>query len=95
MFIALCVQYSCLCSLFAYNFLIFQVLPPVFVLVGLGFFEPAHPCVISVKFLLKAKLAAVTSATWSLGEVGLLKQCLVQRYYAETADGMGPTGRSN
>lgn len=50
---------------------------------------------ISVKFLLEAKAAAFTSATWSLGNAELLKQCLVQRCYPESADRMGPTGRFN
>lgn len=50
---------------------------------------------ISVKFLLEAKSAAFTSATWSLGKAKLLKQCLVQRCYPETVDRMGPTGRFN
>lgn len=50
---------------------------------------------ISVKFLLEAKAAAFTSATWSLGKAELFKQCLVQRCYTETADRMGPTRRFN
>lgn len=80
--------------LFVYDFLIFSGFSSWFGCFCLFFLTCSATCDLC-EISARSESAAATSASWSLSEAGLLKQCLVQRYRAETADRMGPTGRSN